>query len=512
MKSFKFFLFEHLSDDQLRHWSNHVMFAGPRKHTDRLFGVGVDEIHEPIKGAPADKSEIHRAVERHFGDIEISHEDYAAGQIPDPKYPSRRIKIGKSIKDPKLKNKFASDPAREGAKLGGNMQMRIVRGVHVVGQTNPARTPEQPAGHSWADQSCKNINNGLEKGVLSDELRNGTVVCFAKDHKGQEIYRATLQPHKSAQDEHTVYALDSEYGVKHPAFTAHAHDVARRLSDNTPKARKFLYHKHGLVYNDNGKRKILHPNCTEAELLRHVDHHDPHQRVAALQHPNVTDAVIAKGLRDPNIDTRTAAAKLPNLSAKNISIAQSDSDPYIRGLATRWASKNVNSEHIERAMNDPHEENRINIYNHPNLLLKHLKMGMSSPNPTIRQFCVNHDKADKSIIDTAIRDPNKHVVRAALYSPRITPEHIGIALEHPDTNVRMAAVVSKHATTEHVATAQRDRSSFVRQNAAKSKLPFSDEMIHTGLTDEDYEVRRATRARPDVTDDHIYRALKKVGI
>lgn len=384
MQRFKSFFYEHLTDDQLKDWSKHDMFREPREHTDRLFGVGVDEIHEPIKGAPTDKSEVHKAVERHLG-TEISHEDYAQGHIPDPKYPSRRVKIGKSIRDPELQNKFASDPAREGSKLGGNMQMRTVRGVGVAGQTNPRSTPEQPNAHSWKNLSCKNIENGSERYTLQHEIRNGTVACFAKDHTGQEIYRATLQPHENTLTGHKIYALDSEYGVKHPAFTAHAHDVARRLSDNGPGTHDVLYHKHGLVYNDNGKRHILHPDCTESELLQHVDHHDPKQRRAALQHPNRTDAVVARGLRDPDVNTRTAAAKLPNLSAANISIAQSDSDFQIRGLATHWKQPNVNSEHIHRAMNDKHPENKRNIFIHPNVSSEHLAIGQNHPDADVRK-------------------------------------------------------------------------------------------------------------------------------
>jgi hypothetical protein len=244
--------------------------------------------------------------------------------------------------------------------------------------------------------------------------------------------------------------------------------------------------------------------------LKHIDHHDPNQRIAALHHKNTTDAVIAKGLRDPSLNTRTEAAKLPNLSAKNISIAQSDSDPYIRGMAIRWGQKNVNSEHIQRAMNDPHEQNRIAIFNHPNLSLEHLKIGMNNPEREIRQLCVGHDNADKSIIDTAMRDPDKHVVRDALYSPHVTPEHISVALQHPDSNVRQAAVLNKNATLEHIATAQKDPSSYVRLSASKIKKPFTDDMIHTGLTDPDISVRKGTRARPDVTVAHVNRASKEL--
>ena len=42
--------------------------------TDHYFGVGNDVVSKPLEGT-MDKSEIHKAVERHLGKS-ISHEDY----------------------------------------------------------------------------------------------------------------------------------------------------------------------------------------------------------------------------------------------------------------------------------------------------------------------------------------------------------------------------------------------------------------------------------------------------
>ena len=96
------------------------------------------------------------------------------------------------------------------------------------------------------------------------------VVVRAHDHTGQEIYRATLQPHLNTKGNH-AYAVDFEYGLKHPAFTAHAHDVAQRLS-GSPDMNDPIHRKSDYVYNDNNQHFILHPNLT-AEHLTQLENH-----------------------------------------------------------------------------------------------------------------------------------------------------------------------------------------------------------------------------------------------
>ena len=98
----------------------------------------------------------------------------------------------------------------------------------MAGQTNSEPDENHPRGHSWGEISCKNVDTGLNKHYLKDEIKHGTVVVRAHDHNGQEIYRGTLKPYNNKGSR--AYSLDAEYGIKQPDFTDHAIQVAKDLS------------------------------------------------------------------------------------------------------------------------------------------------------------------------------------------------------------------------------------------------------------------------------------------
>ena len=248
-----------------------------RKNTDHFFGEGNDVKREDIIDYKHDKSEIHRKVENHLNQS-LSHEEYTSGITKD-KY-GRDAKIGRMIKDEQLRNEFASDNTRSGSKSVKKPYMSVVRGVHVMGQTNPEPDDIHPTGHAWSQQSCKNIKDGSNNRYLKHEVKHGTVVVFGHDHDGKEIYRATLQPHANDQ-KHVAYGVDSEYGIKHPSFTKHAKDVASRLSGehkggsffegiiddaDTSKAMEYFY-EHLSEYNISYNKACINYDETRLDEL-----------------------------------------------------------------------------------------------------------------------------------------------------------------------------------------------------------------------------------------------------
>ena len=246
MKNFKSFLTEYLTDEQRARYADVQVKPEARAATDHFFGAGNDHVREDVIGLEPEKSEVHRAVERHLGK-EISHEDYTNNTIPS--HSGRPIRLARLIRDENLRNQFANDRIRVGSRKSSGHYMTIVRGTEVAGQTNSAPDALHPNGHSWGNQSCKNVDNGINRHYLDKEIHEGTVLVRAHDQTGQEIYRATLQPHTNSVGRY-AYAVDSEYGLKHPSFTAHAHDVAQRLSGN-PDPDRPIHHKNKNVYDDN---------------------------------------------------------------------------------------------------------------------------------------------------------------------------------------------------------------------------------------------------------------------
>lgn len=301
------FILEYLTPEQKKEWGAFKMQKAAREHTDHFFGKGNNVIHEPLMNHTADKSEVHKAIERHLGQ-QIPHEDYKAGVATD-KY-GRKTKIGRLVKDQNLQKQFASDNTRAGSKTGSQFTMSIHRGTQVAGQTNPIPNKEHPKGHSWENQSCKNIEDGLHSESLEHEIKHGTVVAFAHDHTGKEVYRATLQPYtradktkesdiddwendkgyKSDNKHPRVYHVDAEYGVKKPEFTAHAHDIAKRLSAKAPieeNGKMVKYRVHHAVYDDKGRGETFHSDLNTSHIDKIVKSGSPQDKADIAEHPKL---------------------------------------------------------------------------------------------------------------------------------------------------------------------------------------------------------------------------------
>jgi hypothetical protein len=245
MLRFKQFILEYLTPEekkQVSTWDKRTPEA--TKATDHFFGVGNEDHYEPLVNT-GDKSEVHRAIERHTGRT-ISQEDYNKGLIRDENGKQKRI--GEIISDPGLKTQFKTDNTRKNVKAN-NLSVRTTRSAEgVAGQTSH--------GQGWKEKSCKNFNTGINRHYLPKEVMHGTVVSYLHDHKGKEIARATFHPHINAEG-NVVYRRDSYYGLKHPEFENHNREMEFRLSH--PHVGSEDYIKHPEVYNDNGVRVAIHP-------------------------------------------------------------------------------------------------------------------------------------------------------------------------------------------------------------------------------------------------------------
>lgn len=433
MIRFRTFLLEYLTDEQRDRYKDIHMTDKARADTDHFFGVGNDKIHGEIQHD--DKSEIHKQLENHLGRT-LSHDEYRTGVVKD-KY-GRDTKIGRMIKDNDLRNQFDHDVARR-TGYKPTIKTTTVRGVEVAGQTNPTPNAEHPTGHSWPG-SCKNVEDGINKRYLKPEIQHGTVVHFVHDHNGQEIYRATLHPHHNEKGD-VAYAVDAEYGIKHPKFRADAQRVAKELSG---KFKPGIFTKHPEVYNDSGERYIGHPNAT-AEDIHHI-----------LKHG--TDEEKHDALRSKVIN------------ADHITYVM-DHEPNAGLRATAMKTRAVNADHIMKGLNDPeHVVRRAAATN--DLTPEHITRAIQSDQPSeVRREAIRDRSATPEHISHIIKhDPDINVVRQALRSPASNASHVSMALEHPNAAVRLAAIHSPDVTTEHLDKAIKDSDAEVASLAVKHPL------------------------------------------
>jgi hypothetical protein len=433
MISFKLFLLEYLTDAQRKSFAHISMTDKARADTDHFFGKDNDIVHGEISidaGHHEHKSEVHRAVERHIGQ-EIHHDDYRRGIIKD-KY-GRDVKIGRLIKDKKLRDAFASDSTREGSRKGSIFKTSTVRGIEVAGQTNSAPDPHHPKGHSWAQLSCKNVDDGTNRYYLENEIRHGTVVHRIHDHTGQEIYRATLQPHHNERGD-VAYSVDSEYGIKHPVFTRSSHKVAKKLSGEYKPG---IFVKHAKVYDNNSQKYILHPDTTEETLHKLLKHSDVNIRIATIQHPNITPEHISTALEDKDKRVREIAAYHLKASSDHLHKALNDKDFEVRMAAA--SNKNANAEHLHKALNDRNYIVRRAATSNPNANTEHLHKALHDNFFVVREAAASHPNANAEHLHKALNDNNEFVRYAAINNSNVNAEHLHKALNDENERVRKAA-------------------------------------------------------------------------
>ena len=533
MIKFKTFLTEYLTAGQRKLYADTQMTEKARADTDHFFGVGNDHVREDVIGLEPDKSEVHRAVERHLGK-QIHHNEYVKGVIKDQH--GRDVRLGRLIRDDNLRNQFANDNARAGSKRTSGHYMTIVRGTEVAGQTNSQPNAQHPKGHSWGKQSCKNVDTGIYKHVLENEIHHGTVVVRAHDHTGQEIYRATLQPHHNHEGQ-TAYGLDSEYGLKHPAFTAHAHDVARRLSGehtlSHPEAAVFV--KHEDVYNDSGERQMLHPGLKNTDLHTIVDSNPSVAiMVLAAKHHNVDDTLLDKAMEYPSARVHAAAASNPRASSRHLHKAL-DSDNFSTQLAAA-KNPNIRPEHVDKIIKNGDSELLEHIAKHPSMQRHHIDQIIDSKNQSNIYSIMNSRHINAEHLDKILKIGSQALNKQVAKHRRATPEHLDKLLDDAnDLGVMEAAAgnrnaseatlmkaLSKHGlpTVQHAAVTNENASdsflhhvldhpsiaSDVRVAAAKNQSAGSS-VLHRALVDHDPRVRMFAAENPNATEEHLHKAM-----
>jgi hypothetical protein len=387
-------LVEYLTDEQRARFANVSMTPKARKHTDHFFGVGNDVVHGEIadgQGHQHDKSEIHRAVERHLGK-EIPTEHYRSGRTTD--HLGRETRLGRLIKDAKLRDQFASDSTREGSRKGSTFKTSTHRGIEVAGQTNSAPDAKHPNGHSWGGQSCKNVDTGINRHYLEHEVKHGTIAHFVHDHDGKEIYRATLHPYHSESGRHVVYGVDAEYGIKHPAFTASAHEVAKKLSSS--RGTKSTFEIHPDVYNDSGRDSLIHPNAGAAAVMRMYKNDDISLRDAIEHHSIGSTEMKTLISRQPGSNAAVVALhpKADQSVVKHAlkELRHSNNNYGAVFVASRAPHHNVDGKELSKLMDNHNidEVSKSHLLHHPNLPSHYVEKFATHSDQKLRIHALNH--------------------------------------------------------------------------------------------------------------------------
>lgn len=502
-ESFSFRKLKNMLSEELTPEQKQQVAKWPRdpkatSHTDHFFGSGNDEVNEPLQGG-GDKSEPHRAVERHLGQ-EIHPDDYKAGKTKD-KY-GREVKIGsllqKTKADPKLVNSFANDSTRQ-LKRESKLSVNVTRSAAgVAGQTS--------RGQSWEDESCKNFETGSNRHYLKPEVKHGSVVAYLKNHHGHELARATFHPHHD-ENGNVVYRHNSYYGPQVKEFQDHIKGLETRLSHpNAPT--DSVYKIHPEVYNDRGSghELTLHPNVKSEHLDKLLDHTDKTIRLAAINHPNTTSEHIHKALKDKDSAVRASAASSQNATPEHIHKALSDKSLQVRRTAAD--NENASPENIHKALNDKDFEVRRDAASHRNASAENIHKAMDSDDYRIRLAPLHRNSnASEEHIDRGLNDSHDWVRKEAAAHPRASALQLHKALADTEYGVRQAAALNPNATAEHLHKALDDKDTYVRMAAARNQNA-KGEVLDRAFNHSDHGVREVAARNPNATTEHLNNALK----
>ena len=521
MKTFKTFLAEELNDTQKSAVDSWTM---PTKktlsHTDHYFGEGNHVKTYPLEGSE-DKSEIHKKIEQHLGS-QISPEDYKQG-VAEDKY-GRKTRIGgllaKSKASPELINNFANDTTRQGKKFSG-LTVHISRHPHdVAGQTS---------NQSWAQESCKNFDTGMNKHYLKDEVANGTVVGYLKDHTGKEIARTTFQPYVNDK-KRVMYRTNSHYGIKHQGFMDEMEKVADQLSGEH-KSGDLMYTIHPKVYNDNNKTQAIHPSATSDDITNILTskptgvgfssiHKVQKNKITALNHPKVTDKHLDIAFNDSDPNIRHEAALHPKATAQQLdNVIEKDNNDMVVHAAIK--NKNMSSNTLDKVYDKTMNSNDPSIFNSTvrHMVLRHPNLSTQKINDVLNDKFVYHEdkvsvlknpRITSEHIDIAMKDPHLHEVRGAAVShPSATSKQIDQGLADKSESVRAEAASNPNVLPHHIDKALNDESFGVKSRMINANArKFTSEQIDKALSDNNTSVRYNMVYRGDLTPRHIDKALK----
>ena len=494
MKHFKQFLKEALTkkqENQVAKWSKRT--AEATEATDPYFGKGVEDKHEELD-EHQDKSETHRAIEKHLG-MEIKPEDYKGGHMTD-KY-NRQVRIGavlgKTKAPAELARGFENDTTRQGKGFTG-LSVRTTRSAcGVAGQTS--------GNQSWADESCKNFANGQHKEHLPSEVEHGTVVSYLHDKTGNELARATFQPHKNDVG-NTMYKLNSYYGIKHAGFMAHNMKTESELSGEH-KGGSPVYRINPHVYNNDldGFGTAMHPKASSESINTALSDPSPRARAAALTHPAANTEHINTALNDKEFHVRKAAAMHPKASSDNLMKALGDKDLKIREIAIK--NPNTTTEHVDKAMNDSEPSVRMNAVRNPKATEAHITKAINDRDFDVRSAAMENPKATEAHITSILNGEQHTAKQVALHHPNITSEHINTALNDKHPLVRMAAIENtkpEKVTAEHITKALGDTHPGVRKLAMQHPNA-TREHLERASNDENEVVSKLANIRLRKLDD-----------
>ena len=199
---------------------------------DNVFN-GESRIYAPLEVQPSNSGEeissTQKELQNAISNLGYEIDDYKHGLAKKSSDPSKKIKIGKLIKDKELLNKFANDPIRAATRQASPLE--------VVFSRDPIDIAGMSTDRGWV--SCMDLNDGptVNNKYIPADIKNGAIIAYLIRENDKNIdnplARILIKPYYYKN--HMVLFPDSVYGTNVAGFREEVDKFCKFANSNSPE-------------------------------------------------------------------------------------------------------------------------------------------------------------------------------------------------------------------------------------------------------------------------------------
>jgi len=352
------FLIEALTPEQIAKLYKDLGSEYDANIHDNVFN-GKSRIYAPLEVQSSDSgkeiSSTQKELQNAISNLGYEIDDYKHGLAKKSSDPSKKIKIGKLIKDKKLLNKFANDPIRAATRQASPLE--------VVFSRDPIDIAGMSTDRGWV--SCMDLDDGptVNNKYIPADIKNGAIIAYLIRENDKNIdnplARILIKPYYYKN--HMVLFPDNAYGTNVAGFREVVDKFCKFANSNSPEGN---YRLRSSSYLD-----------TQSAIRAHYDF----SKIDVSKMPLKTKKLIADReevpseqlmllAKDKDIDVRELVASNPSTPPKTLMLLAKDpvvdvqmnvasnrsTPPETLMLLAKNVSKYVRAR-VARNINTPHD-------------------------------------------------------------------------------------------------------------------------------------------------------------
>jgi hypothetical protein len=226
------FLIEALTPEQITKLYKDLGSKYDANIHDNIF-KGKSRIYAPLEDQPSSSGEeissTQKELQTKISDLGYEIDDYKRGLAKKSSDSTKKIKIGKLIKDKELLNKFANDPIRAATRQAAPLM--------VVFSRDPVDIAGMSTDRGWV--SCMDLNDGpnVNNKYIPADIKNGAIIAYLIRENDKNIDnplgRILIKPYYYKN--HMVLFPDSVYGTNVAGFREVVNKFCKFVNSNSPE-------------------------------------------------------------------------------------------------------------------------------------------------------------------------------------------------------------------------------------------------------------------------------------